>query len=53
VSEIVAGVNVAFSRHWRLQLEGAQRVAQGGASPVADTTLFRIQLGAAFAEALQ
>lgn len=53
VSEIVAGVNVAFSRHWRLQLEVAQRVAEGAASPVADSTLFRIQLGAAFAETLQ
>ena len=53
VSEIVAGVNVAFSRHWRLQLEGAQRVAEGVASPVADSTLLRIQLGAAFTETLQ
>jgi hypothetical protein len=53
VSEIVAGVNVAFSRHWRLQIETAQRVAEGVASPVADSTLFRIQLGAAFAETLQ
>jgi hypothetical protein len=53
VSELVAGVNVAVTRHWRLQVEGAQRIAQGGASPVADTTLIRIQLGAAFAEKLQ
>lgn len=53
VSEIVAGVNVAFSRHWRLQLEVAQRTAQGMASPVADTTLVRIQLGAQFAETLE
>jgi hypothetical protein len=53
VSEIVAGVNVAFSRHWRLQLEGAQRVAEGAASPVADSTVVRIQLGASFAETLE
>jgi hypothetical protein len=52
VSEIVAGVNVAFSRYWRLQLEVAQRTAQGMASPVADSTLVRIQLGAQFAETL-
>ena len=53
VSEIVAGVNVAFSRYWRLQLEMAQRTAQGMASPVADSTLVRIQLGAQFAETLE
>jgi hypothetical protein len=53
VSEIVAGVNVAFSRYWRLQLELAQRTAEGMASPVADSTLVRIQLGASFAETLE
>ncbi|HWM88767.1 MAG TPA: hypothetical protein VNO33_23110 [Kofleriaceae bacterium] len=53
VSEIVAGVNVAFSRYLRLQIEGAQRVAEGGESAVADTTLFRIQLGASFSEQLE
>jgi len=53
VSEVVAGVNVAFSRHWRVQIEGAQRVAEGLASPVADSTLIRVQLGAAFEERVE
>jgi hypothetical protein len=52
-SEIVAGVNVAFSRHWRVQLEVAERIAQGQNAPVADTTLVRLQMGAAFSEAIQ
>jgi hypothetical protein len=53
VSEALAGVTVAFSRYWRLQLEGARRIAQGAASPVADSTLVTVQLGAAFSEVIQ
>jgi hypothetical protein len=53
VSEVLAGVTVAFSRSWRLQLEGARRIAQGTASPVADSTLVMVQLGAAFSEVIQ
>lgn len=50
VAEIMGGVNLAFSKHWRLQLEIDQRIAQGKAAPVADSTLVRLQLGATFAE---
>jgi hypothetical protein len=53
VSEGLAGVTVAFSRYWRLQLEGARRMGQGTASPVADSTLVMLQLGAAFSELIQ
>jgi hypothetical protein len=53
VSELVGGVNIAFSRYWRVQLEAAQRIAEGLASPVADSSLFRLQLGASFAEGIQ
>lgn len=52
VIEVVGGLNVAFSRHWRVQVEGAQRMAEGLAAPLADTTLFRVQVGAAFSEIL-
>jgi hypothetical protein len=50
VSEVMGGVNLAFSKHWRLQLEVDQRIAEGLSSPVADSTLVRLQLGASFAE---
>jgi hypothetical protein len=53
VSELVGGVNLAFSRHWRVQLEVAERIAEGLASPVADSTLVRLQLGASFAERVE
>lgn len=52
VTEVVGGLNVALSRYWRIQLEGARRMAQGVAAPLADTTLFRVQVGAAFSEIL-
>ncbi len=52
VTEVVGGLNVAFSRHWRVQLEGARRMAQGQAAALADTTLLRVQVGAAFSEIL-
>jgi hypothetical protein len=52
ISEIVGGSNFAFSKHWRLQLEVAQRIAEGVLSPLADSTIIRLQLGAAFAEEL-
>ena len=50
LSEIMGGVNVAFSKHWRLQLDAAHRIAAGSAAPVSDGTVFRLQLGATFAE---
>jgi hypothetical protein len=50
VSEVAGGASIAFSKHWRLQVEVAHRIAEGLAAPVADSTLFRIQLGAAFSE---
>jgi hypothetical protein len=53
VSEVSGGANVAFTKYWRLQLEVAQRIAEGTLAPVADTTLIRLQLAAAFSEAVQ
>ena len=48
VFEATGGLGAGFTRHWRLQLEAAQRFAEGIDSPVADSTLIRIQLGARF-----
>jgi hypothetical protein len=53
ISELVGGTSVAFTKYWRLQLEVAQRIAEGTLAPLADTTLVRLQLGAAFSEAVQ
>ena len=53
LSEVGGGVNLAFSKHWRLQLELARRIAEGTLSPLADSTVIRLQLGAAFSEAVQ
>jgi hypothetical protein len=53
VSEVAGGTSVAFSKHWRLQLEVAQRIAEGALAPIADTTLIRLQLAAAFSEEVQ
>jgi hypothetical protein len=53
VSEVAGGTSFAFSKHWRLQLEVAQRIAQGSLAPIADTTIIRLQLGAAFSEEVQ
>jgi len=53
LSEVGGGVNLAFSKHWRLQLELARRIAQGSLAPLADSTVIRLQLGAAFSEAVQ
>jgi hypothetical protein len=53
ISELVGGVNLAFSKYWRLQLEVAHRIAEGAASIVADSTLVRIQLGASFEEIVE
>jgi len=48
VSEVSAGVNLAFRKDWRLQLDMAQRLAEGTSAPIADSTVIRIQLGARF-----
>ena len=53
ITEVVGGVSLGFTRYWRLQLEAAHRIAEGGASIVADSTLVRIQLGAAFEEIVE
>ncbi|HUS67088.1 MAG TPA: hypothetical protein VMZ28_21270, partial [Kofleriaceae bacterium] len=53
ISEVSGGVNVAFSKHWRVQLEVDQRITEGARAPVADSTLVRLQLGATFAEQVQ
>jgi len=53
LTEVAGGTSVAFSKHWRLQLEMAERIAEGVLAPVADSTLIRLQLGAAFSEAVQ
>lgn len=42
------GVNLAFTKIWRLQLEVAHTLAQGDFSLATDGTVFRIQLGANF-----
>lgn len=48
VSEFGAGANVAFSKEWRVQLDLAHRLSEGSAAPIADSTLFRLQLAARF-----
>ena len=53
VTEVVGGVNLGFTKFLRLQLEVAHRLAEGGESIVADSTLVRIQLGAAFEEIVE
>jgi len=53
VSEVAGGTSFAFSKHWRLQLELARRIAQGSLAPIADTTIIRLQLGSAFSEEVQ
>ena len=53
ISEVAGGTSLAFTKYWRLQLEVAQRIAEGTLAPLADTTLIRLQLGAAFSEAVQ
>lgn len=53
LSEVAGGISVAFTKYWRIQLEVARRIAEGALSPVADSTLIRLQLGAAFSEAVQ
>ena len=47
VAEAVLGTSLGFTKTWRVQVELAQRAAQDNA-PVADSTLFRVQLGASF-----
>ena len=53
VTELNGGVNIAFTKLWRLQIEGAQRFAEGINSIVADSTVIRIQLGARVEEIIE
>jgi hypothetical protein len=53
ISELAGGVNFAFSKQWRLQLEVAQRIAEGALALVADSTVIRLQLGAAISETIE
>jgi hypothetical protein len=49
MTELSAGVAVSISNHLRLQLEGSLRPAGDNAAlPMSDTTLVRLQIGAAF-----
>lgn len=52
ITEVAGGLNVAFSKYWRLQMEVAHRLAEGASSPIADGTVVRVQLGATFAETM-
>lgn len=52
ISEVTGGLNVAFSKYWRIQMEVAHRLAEGAASLMADGTVVRMQLGATFAESM-
>jgi hypothetical protein len=45
-------VSAAFSRHWRLQVEVAQRRSEAPEALLADGTVVRLQLGSKFAEAV-
>lgn len=49
-SEGQVGVNLAFSKIWRLQIELSQVFAHGSSSSATEGTAFRIQLGAKFKE---
>jgi hypothetical protein len=53
LSEIVGGLNLAFSKHWRIQFDVAHRVAAGAAAPSSDGTVFRLQLGATYEEVMR
>lgn len=53
LSEVAGGTSVGFTKYWRIQLEVAHRIAEGALSPIADSTLIRLQLAAAFSEAVQ
>ena len=48
--EVQGGVNLAFTKIWRLQLEVTNNFAQEDYSPAIDGTGFRIQLGTYFKE---
>lgn len=47
-TEILGGVNFAFSKVWRLQLELSYLTNEGSASSAAEGAAFRLQLGARF-----
>ena len=49
-TEFQAGLNLAFAKTWRLQLELSQSLAEGTSSSAIESTVFRIQLGARFKE---
>lgn len=53
ISEVAGGVNVAFGKLWRLQLEVAQRIAEGSLALLADSTVIRLQLGARISETIE
>jgi len=47
-TEVQGGVNLAFTKIWRLQFEVAHVLAEGSASSATTGTAFRVQLGARF-----
>ncbi len=47
-TELQGGLNLAFAKIWRLQLEVAHVLAEGSASSATTGTAFRVQLGARF-----
>ncbi len=49
-TEVQAGINLAFTKIWRLQFEVAHTLAGGSASSAIEGTAFRVQLGAKFKE---
>ncbi len=49
-SEVQGGINLAFTKIWRLQFEVAHTLAEGSASSAIEGTAFRVQLGAKFKE---
>ena len=49
-TEIFGGVNLAFSKRWRVQMETAHVISAGSDAFEIQTTAFRIQLGARFKE---
>ncbi len=48
--EVQGGVNFAFAKEWRLQVEVSRVAAEGISSSATPSTAFRIQLGARFKE---
>lgn len=49
-TEVQGGLDLAFSKTWRVQLEAAHVVSEGASSVVVGSTVFRVQIAARYRE---